>query len=44
MDDKIIHVGYERKDWVAAHQVATCEAYLGIQYVDQKQRPPYQST
>ena len=43
MDDEIIHAGYERKAWAAAHQVATREAHIGIQCVAQKQRPPSQN-
>ena len=43
MDDERIHAGSERKAWAESHQVATCEAYLGIQDAARKRLPPSQS-
>ena len=43
VDDERIHASTEEKAWAASHQVATREAYLGIQDAARKRRPPSQN-
>jgi len=43
VDDERVHAGTEEKAWAAAHQIATREAYLGIQDAARKRRPPSQT-
>ena len=42
VDDERIHSCSYEKAWLCAHQVATREAYLGIQDAARKRRPPSQ--
>ena len=43
VDDERIHASSEEKAWLAAHQLATRESYLGIQDAARKRRPPSQN-
>ena len=43
VDDEQVHASSEEKAWRAAHQIATREAYLGIQDAAQKRHPPSQT-
>ena len=43
MDNERIHTSSYEKAWACAHQVATREAYLGMQDAGRKRRPPSQN-
>jgi hypothetical protein len=43
VDDERVHAASEALAWKCAHQIATREAYLGIQDAARKRRPPSQN-
>ena len=43
VDDERVQASTENKAWLASHQVAARESYLGIQDAARKRRPPSQS-
>ena len=43
VDDERVQCSTEEAAWLAAHQVATRESYLGIQDAARKRRPPSQN-